>query len=70
MHSVYPHRRSEDQQLEIIAQLDAPHAATSPPHLDRTAQIAPRHLRALNNLKIDFKLEKWIFNSGKSLEIH
>ena len=38
--------------------------------IDRTALIAPCHLRALNILKIDIKLEKSIFNSRKSLEIH
>ena len=45
---------------------DAPRGIT-PLIIDRTLHIVPRHQRAI---KIDFKLENLIFNSGKSLEIH
>ena len=55
---------SEDQRLRIHAQSDAPHAVVSPPlhdrwwRSDRTALIAPRHLRALENLKKSISIRK------------
>ena len=55
---------SEDRRLRLHTRSDTPHAATSPPHRDlwsrsdRMALIAPRHLCAWNNLKIQFLISK------------
>ena len=75
MHPVYPdyatcaHRLKWRSTAEIAHAIEHPtrsHVASSRSliAIDRTALIAPRHMRALNTLKIDIKLEISVFNSG------
>ena len=73
--ATYPHVLSEDRRSRFNCTIRRPtmrHVALRPWSsiaIDQTLQIAPRHLRAINNMKNWFKLEKLIFNSRKSLKI-
>ena len=74
--TVYPLHLSDDRQFKFNTRLDAPRAATSSIVIDRRSRLIGRsRLRHVTtvliiNKKIDFKLEKYILNSSKSLEIH
>ena len=67
---------SEDQRSKSHARSDVHDAATSPPYRDNQSRSIGRfwccHVACDLKIfsKIDIKLEKLIFNSGKSLEIH